>query len=370
MNEPKQITLFQTVAIIINSTIGITVLALPRIASEKVGAGAFLVTIIAFVILIISTWILAKLSQRFPRETIVIYGQQVISKPLGKIFGFLIICFFIIITSFILREFGEVMNTTLLRETPIKVTILSILLLVAISTRNDILTISYMNTYYLPFIVVPVILMVLIAIQDIEIRHLKPFIGNDTHFVDFFWGGIAVAGLPFFQIGLYIITVTTPYMIAPKKIVKASLVGMLFSGMMILLSVGITVAVFGSEEIDTSLWPMLVLTRMSELPAAILERLDVIFLVVWIISAFTTILSGFLISIKLFSQLFCLRSHRVLSYLSVPLFFVITLYPDNVIHLYELMNLIGQWGLLLTIGYPLLLLLLSMIRGIGGTLDG
>ncbi|BDH62563.1 spore germination protein A2 [Lysinibacillus sp. PLM2] len=366
MNESKQITTFQCIAIIINSTIGLSVLVLPRIASEKVGSGAFLVTCIGMIFPIISLYIIALLSKRFPSESIIQYGQKLISKPLGKIFGFILIIYFFTITALVLREFGEVMNTTLLQETPMSATLIVMLIAVAVATRNNLTTIAYMQSFYLPFIVIPILLMVIFAIQDIDPRHMKPFLGNDTTIIDFLSSGLAVAGLPFIHIGMYIILIFASHMIDTKRILKGSMWGIGISAFIILLSTGVTVAVFGSEEIDNSLWPMLVLTRMTELPFAILERLDILFLVVWIISAFTTILSGYLLGIEFSSQLFKLRSHRVLSYLLLPFVFVLSLYPHNILHLYNIMEVVGRWGTLLAMGYPIILLLVSLIRKKGG----
>nr|WP_106780362.1 endospore germination permease [Lysinibacillus timonensis] len=364
--EPKQITTFQCIAIVMNSTIGISVLALPRVASEKVGSGAFLVTCIAMIISITSVFLIAQLSKRFPRVSIIQYGQKLISKPLGKLFGLFLIVYFLMLTGLVIREFGEVMNASLLQETPMSATILSMLILVAVATRNNHTTIAYMHSFYLMLIVIPILLMVIFAFQDIDPRHLKPFLGNDTTFLDFLDGGLSVAGLPFIHIGVFIILIIAPYMIDTKKVMRGSMWGIGFSACILLIATGVTVAVFGSEEIDNSLWPMLVLTRMTELPVAILERLDILFLVVWIVSAFTTILSGYLIALELSSQLFKLRSHSVLSYLFLPLVFVLSLYPQNVLHTYELIDIIGKWGILLTVGYPILLLLISYARKKGG----
>lgn len=366
MREPKQITTFQCIAIVINSTIGISVLALPRIASEKAGTGAILVTSIAMLFTIMCVYLIAQLSSRFPKESIIKYGQKLVSKLLGKVFGLFLIIYFLIITSLVIREFGEVMNTTLLQETPMSATILSMLILVGIATRNDHTTIAYMHSFYLMFIVVPILLMVIFAIKDVDLRNVKPFLGNDTTISDFLNGSIVVAGLPFIHIGVFIVIVIAPYMLDTKRIMKGSMWGIGISTFFLILSTGITVAVFGAEEIKNPLWPMLVLTRMTELPVAILERLDILFLVVWIVSAFTTILSGYLIVIELSSQLFNLRSHRVLSYILLPLVYLLALYPGNVLHTYELIEVFGKWGILLTVGYPVVLLLVSVARKKGG----
>ncbi len=82
-------------------------------------------------------------------------------------------------------------------------------------------------------------------------------------------------------------------------------------------------------------------TFMIQLPFELLERLDILFLIIWILSAFTTILSGYLIVIYNGSQLFHLKSHRVLSYLILPIVFIVALYPKNIIHLYNLIREVG-----------------------------
>jgi len=365
----KQITTFQCMAIVVNSTIGISILALPRVASEKVGAGAFFVTCIGMVIAVSSFLLVALVSKKLSSQTVIKFGQSLLSKLIGKCFGLFLIVYFFIVTSLVIREFGEVLNTSLLNETPIIATVLSMILLVAVATRNDMTTIAYMHTYYLPFIVMPILLMVILAIQDIDPRHMKPFLGNNTTFMDFLHGGLRISGLPFIHIGLFIIPIIAPYMLDTKKVFKGSLWGAGIATFMILLATGATVAVFGSEEIRYSLWPMLVLTRMTELPMAMLDRLDVVFLIVWIISAFTTILSGYLISITLASEWLGLRSHRVLSYITVPVFLGLSLFPDHIIHVYELIEIIGKWGLLLIVGYSLFLFLFSSIRERRGNLS-
>ncbi|MDQ0233459.1 GerAB/ArcD/ProY family transporter [Metabacillus malikii] len=362
MNEPRQITTFQTAAIVINSTIGISLLALPRIASEKTGTGSLIVVLMAILYLLISVLILANLSRRFPGENFLTYSKLLVGKHISRVMLFFFICIFFINTSIVLREFGEVMRTTLMQETPISVTLLFMLYVIAMSARNNITTISFMHTYYLPFIIGPLIILVIIAYRDIEWIHVKPLLGNDTTFMDFLSGSVTIFGLPFIQIGMFIIVIIAPHMLKPSKSLKGALWGAVISGMMIVLATFITLAVFGAEEMKKSLWPVLVLTRMTELPSSILERLDIVFLVVWIISAFTTLLSGYLITIELSSQLFNFRSHRSIALLAIPVVYVLSIIPKNIIHLSEIMVNFAKWSIVLTVGYPLFLSLIALWR--------
>lgn len=132
----------------------------------------------------------------------------------------------------------------------------------------------------------------------------------------------------------------------------------------------VNLGVFGNNELQNPLWPVYVLTRMIQLPAEILERLDILYVVVWIISAFTTILSAYLIVTYSASQLFSLKSHRVLSYIMVPVVLCIALIPNDLFQMYDYMYGIGRFGLILIMFYPLLLLLLSLIRKKKGGMNG
>ena len=140
MNFPKQVTALQVVAIIVNTTIGVSVLSLPRIASEKVNTGGFLVTLMGLTIALVGVLITAFLGTRFPKQTLIEYSSSLIGKPLSSMFGMLLVVYFIMLVGLVAREFGEVMNHSLLEETPISVTIISMITVIAITVRNSITT--------------------------------------------------------------------------------------------------------------------------------------------------------------------------------------------------------------------------------------
>ncbi|WP_197046559.1 GerAB/ArcD/ProY family transporter [Oceanobacillus salinisoli] len=362
MNFPKQITAAQIMAIISNTTIGVSVLSLPRIASEKVNTGGFLVTLCGLFIAFIGVLITAYLGARFPNQTIIEYSADIIGKPLSKLIGILIIIYFILIVGLVLREFGEVMNHSLLNKTPLFITITSMMIVIAITCRNSITTFSHIQYYYFPFIILPIFLMILLSLTKMEIVHLKPFLGNNAEFSNFIEGTLTVTGLPFIQIGIFILTILVPFMQSAKRAVIGSVLGVTVSGTTILFAVGITMAVFGSQEIGKSLWPMFVLARMIQFPAEMLERLDLVFIIVWIFSAFTTLLSGYLLVTYTGAKFFGFDSQLPFTFILLPLVITVALFPQNIQQLYEIGEWVGKSGIILTILYPFLLLIISLLR--------
>lgn len=362
MKEPRQITATQTMMTITNSMIGVSVLALPRIATEQVNIGAVLVTVLGLFLTFISMVIMALLGVRFPESSFIQSSKTIIGRPLSYLFGFTIFIFFILLVAFLTREFSFILNSFLFPDTPTFVLVGAMLIVVAITTRNDIPTITYIQFFYFPFLVFPILLLIILSIPEIDYRQIKPFLGNNTTFYDFMKGGIIIAALPFVHIGIFILTVLVPHTKNTKHAIKGSIFGIILSGTLLTLVVFAVLGVFGANETKNPTWPVYVLTRMIQLPFELLERLDILFLIIWIISAFTTILSGYLIVIYNGSQLFHLKSHRVLSYLMLPVVFIVAFYPENIIHLHGLIKEIGMYGLIITMIYPLLLLLISLIR--------
>ncbi|WP_407649410.1 GerAB/ArcD/ProY family transporter [Brevibacillus composti] len=80
---------------------------------------------------------------------------------------------------------------------------------------------------------------------------------------------------------------------SPAKALWASSLAILVSGGLYVLIVIASIAIFGAEETKLLLWPTLELARMTSLPAYILERLDILFLAVWVTAVFTTLFSSY-----------------------------------------------------------------------------
>jgi spore germination protein len=207
-------------------------------------------------------------------------------------------------------------------------------------------------------ILAPVLIVVAFSLKNANSLYLRPiFSGNDIR--DMTAGMLTISAL--FQ-GSFIITMIIPSMKSPKKALKASFWGILVSGGLYLLIVIATVAIFGPEEIKQIFWPTLELARTTAIPGNILQRLDIIFLAVWVLAVFTTLFSSYYFSIHSIKELFGLKDHKMLSYFILPFVFFMAMLPQNILHMYEIIQYIGRAGLLITIMYPAFLLIIDFLR--------
>jgi spore germination protein len=357
MDHPRQITVIQAAAILISTIIGVGVLPLPLWAARAADTGAPLVTLCGILLASVGLWLMAVLGMRFPRKTIIQYSEDILGKWSAWMGSFMIIIFFAVLTSLAAREFGEVVVTSVLKKTPLEVTVIVMLLLAAISTRSGVTTFAYIHHFYLPVIVGPAILIVALSLKNAEIINLQPVWGNEPN--GMLTGILTVAAL--FQ-GSFIITMVIPAMRRPEKALKSSFWGMFIAGGLYLSIVIASVSVFGSEETKKLLWPTLELAKTTTLPANILERLDAAFLAIWVTAVFTTLFSSYYLTIHSISKLFRLRDHKLFSLFILPFVFLIAMLPGNIMDMYGIIQFIGRLGLIITIGYPGLLLLVAIIR--------
>lgn len=366
MDNPRQVTAMQASIVMISTIIGVGVLPLPLFASRSGGTRAPLVTVIGIMVAFLGMILITKLGQRFPRQTIIQYSEDLVGKLLGRIGSLCVIIFFAILTSLAAREFGEVVVTTVLKKTPLDVTVIVMLLLAALSTRNSITTFAYIHHFYFPILLFPVLLIIALSLKNANMLFLQPVVGTED-WGKMFNGGLTIAAL--FQ-GSFVITMVIPSMRNPARAMTSAYWAILITGGLYLSIVTATVAVFGPEETNKLLWPTLELAKTTSLPANILERLDAAFLAVWVTAVFTTLFSTYYLTIHSLSQLLRLKDHRMFSMMILPFVFIMAMLPQNVLNMYDIIVWIGQFGLLITVVYPLILLLVAALRKKRGDSDG
>lgn len=358
MKVPQQITVIQVVTILVSTIIGVGVLALPLFAVRTADSGAPFVTFLGTCLAFFGVIIITILGKRYPSKTIIIYSEDIIGKWLARIGSLLVIGFFAVLTSLTAREFGEVVVTAVLKSTPVEITVIVMLLLAAISTRSDIFTFTYIHQFYFPFLLVPVLVIASLSLKNAEMINLLPLWGNEQH--DLLKGVLTVAAL--FQ-GSFILTMIIPAMRNPHRVMKASVWAMVISGGLYITIVVATVGLFGAEEIKKLLWPTLELAKATSLPANILERLDAAFLAVWVTAVFTSLLSSYYLTIQSVSKLLRLRDHGMFSFFLLPFVFVLAMVPQNIMQMYDIIEFVSRCGLMITILYPSVLLIVAIIRG-------
>ncbi len=340
-------------------------LALPRFVVEDAGLGAPFASLVGASIAFIGLLAVVYLGKRFPKQTLIGYSEIIIGKHLGRFLSSLIILLFVLIMGLETRQFAEVVAGALLPNTPIQIAIFLMIFLCATTGFQNVTTFAYIHFFYMPLIMIPILMVLFPAFQDIEIYHLTPFLGHNPTFKDFLSGGIVVTQA---ITNFFVIVMVIPYMKEPNKCVKGGILGFLIGSFFVIFIITMALAVFGEEEIQQSFWPTLVLGRMVHVPAQILARIDSILLISWIYGVFTTLFSFYFIFVRGIAELFKTNRYRLIAALGFPVMVFIAMFPQDIYEMYDYILKVTYFGIFLTIVYPVILLCVAMIRKIGAGL--
>ncbi|MCL6627236.1 GerAB/ArcD/ProY family transporter [Alicyclobacillus shizuokensis] len=355
----RHITVMEAVAIFIGSSFGIGILALPRMAVEAADTGAPLLTLCGLCLTLFGALLITLLARRFPNDTVVRAGERVIGKWPARLMGVCLAVFFILLTALGAREFTTVVAVAVLPRTPVEATTLVMLLLAASSVRNNFTSFAYIQLFYQPFLFIPSVLIPTLALKNAIFTNLLPLWGNgEGHW----WAGMAsVAAL---LQGGFVLGFLVPAMIEPRRMPQVLLWGGIFIGSVYLLFVIASLAVFGSMEIRNLMWPTLEMAKITMLPGEVLERLDAAFLAIWVTAAFAGLYTTYFIASLVIKDVLRFEDHAFLSWALLPFIFMAAMLPPNVVQVYRAMEWLGRIGLVLTIGYPLILLAVAWMRGV------
>lgn len=358
-NDSVSITPIQLASISISTIIGVSMLGIPRFVVNGAGMGAPFASLIGVVVAFIGLITLAFLGKRFPKQTVIGYSQALLGKKLGTFFSVLIIITFTLLMGLETRQFAEVVAGALLPNTPIQVAIFFMIFLCATVAFQNVVTFAYIHFFYLPLIILPIAVVLLPSVQDFEIYHLTPILGNDPNLLEFLKGGVIVAQA---MLGIFVISMVIPYMKDPVKCLKSSTIGFWIGSVFVVLIITMTLAVFGEEEIQQMFWPTLILGKMVHIPAQILARVDSILLISWIYGVYTTLLSFYFIFVRGVAELIRSEHYRMIACIGFPIMFIIAIFPSDIYTMYDYLLKVTFFGLFIVIVYPLLLLIISIFR--------
>ncbi len=370
-NRPEAvISARQSSSIIASTIIGVGVLTLPRGAAEYAKQSGWFSIILGALVAMLAVTVITQLSRRFPYEGIADYGADIFAIGKGRAFGkiasipllLLYVASWGFSTVIVARMFGEVVITTVLTQTPLEVIISTMLLTAYILTLHGVETMARVNEMLLPLIVVPVLLIAISSFQSTRLYHLFPLHEG----ID--WGAFAMGVLmsSFAFLGFEVMTVFSAYVQQSDKLLRVNLAGIAIPGGIYTLIGFSGIAVFGVDELKLLAWPTLELVKVTEVPGLILERMESAFLGVWVAAVFTTSGNLYCATTLLIQKMLGLRGpkpYRLIATMLLPLFYWLSLLPQNIHALFEYQRLSGFLGGIAALVTPLLLLVVAALRG-------
>ncbi len=302
MTENKSIQPFQLYFILLQSQIGVGMLSLVYQVHKKAQQDSWISLLIAGVVVQLFMFILLALGKRFPNMKLFDYSIFIFGKYMGQLINaaYTVYFFFVALLTILL-------SISVIRQWILPITPAWLLFLIMIFTgyylgKENIKIISRFYTIVTVFFII-LIVFISSSFGHYHMKFLFPI--GEANFMELVQGAhSSIVSM----LGFEIILVIYPFIKGDhKKIRKVSLFALITCTSLYLLVVISCLMYFSTEEIDIIPEPILYMLKAQSFD--IIERIDLLFLSLWLIPMSTSYISYLYLASKGVSHLIRKDNH-------------------------------------------------------------
>ncbi|MBE2978975.1 GerAB/ArcD/ProY family transporter [Priestia megaterium] len=357
--EKAKVSVIQLFAMMFIFNLGTSLIVAYGIDAKK---DAWLAILLGMCMGMILFFIYYSLFRQYPNLPLTGYARKIFGKNLGWIIGLLYVLGFLYMAARNVRDFGSLLVSSTLPETPLLAVNVSLVLVICYVLY---LGIEVLGRTAEVFIVVLLLLGVVgnffvFVSGNVDFHQLRPFLGHG-------WKlplTVAFRDVFFFPYGEMIaFTMLLPYLNRPKLVKKVWLSAMVSSGLLLSWTASLNIAVLGVDTVGRSVFPTLLTIGKVNL-FDFIERLDAIVVFTMLLTVFFKVSIFFYGAVIGMVDLFKLNNHQqiLLPIGGIAIFLSMTMASSFPEHLEEGHYVLHYYFIGFHLLIPLLMLLVAMIR--------
>ena len=319
MNVLQKIGKFEAIALIVMISMNQIFLNLSNIVIVNTGSSAWINVIIISIVAILFCLLISKLFKPFPAHDIVDISEYLGKKILKTIVGILYILFFIFISSVILRYLTNSLKLIYFEKSPLTFLLILFLIPVIFAVRLGIKPISRVNLIFIPIVLISMLIILFSTAKDFVPQRIFPILGfgaNETFL-------IGLNNIFTFSAFAYLYFLI-PLLKNPDDFKKVALSSIIISAIYIFLSVICLIMMFPFIAFTDEILSIYLLTRLIEF-GKFFQRVDAIFILIWILSAFSFLSITIEFANRILKKLLNLKTHKEMAYSICAIIFSLAL---------------------------------------------
>ncbi|MFC4101636.1 GerAB/ArcD/ProY family transporter [Paenibacillus xanthanilyticus] len=362
MSKEEPISARQLFTLTIMAQLGIEVLSLPHIASEKAGHDTWLAVLISGAAAQAGILLLWWLGSRFPNRNIYAYSRAVIGRPLGATLNMLYGCYYAYSGLVLTALYTDILKRWIFMMTPRWLIFLMLLIVSGNAAVSSLKRLAFISQTFLIFPVICFLLIACSGIYGLEPKHLLPVISNG-------WGPIMTGAYASFSayLGYDLLLYAYPYVqtSSKKKVLIAMLAANACAIVFYVTVCLVCTTMFGPKQLLIVPEPIVFILKNYRIQ--ILQSLDYLFLVIYVCVVTATIYVYFFLASKAFQHVRTagLGKQAFWVWAIVGVGFAGSLFLTRRGDILRMASIQDQLAIVMVIVLPLLLLLIAGMRRIG-----
>jgi len=321
------------------------------------GAQGFIAVLGGGLLSVLVVYMAVTLGRRFPRLTPFEYARTIYGRWLGSLLGLSIVIFNLTSSTLVLRALGDFLITAVLPDTPISITIVTMLFLVCIGAWLGLEALARFNEGFFGIIFLAWIVVAGAGLMRIDTGWLRPVFTIEP--VPMTRAALASGSL---LVNGIVVLMFYSFVDDQPQVFKYSLWAVLVGSSLIAALQIAVVAGYSPALAETLNYPILELARNISF-GIFLERLEAVYLAIWILGTFVKISMLFYAAALGLSLVTGAKSYHWFIPPLAAISFYLSFQADSVpqSHLWE--GMFNQYAIFYQIGVMAILLLGAVLRG-------
>ncbi|MDD2402107.1 MAG: endospore germination permease [Clostridia bacterium] len=348
---------YSEVATLISIMIGTKAfLGYPRLVTQLGMTAGWIIVFFSGLISLCLWLLISSFLACFPKKSLTAITESTFGSIIGTVLNIVVFTFSILVISNSLRIFSEVVIITALTETPVIVLTLVFILAAWIAAYYGIEAISRSAYISFPFIIASVIAVLILLYPYYDFKQITPIWGSGILSI----GKNSFLGISAFGEVILLCYIIHYFQFDVKKVKQAGafsiiLVTIFFAAIVIVYQMVLPVP----TSIET-LVPFYQLSRSINL-GHYFQRVESIFVMFWIFTAFLRLSMGLFVSTIIFQDTLKLPYYRPLLPAICLLVFSLSLTPADMMQTVMYEDIKFNYGWLVTFVLPLFILVVALI---------
>ncbi|HET7578886.1 MAG TPA: GerAB/ArcD/ProY family transporter [Bacillales bacterium] len=351
----NKVALYQFFFLFIQTEIGVSILSLPYVVFLLAHNDGWISMLLAGAITQILILILWMLCRRFRSSSIYVVSRKLFGKWIGSLLIIIYSVYFAATASIILVLFSKVINVWVLPHTPYWVTMVLMVIAGVYISRENLRVLARFYTF-VSFLIIMLIAFMVYSLKDANYLYLFP-IGNSS------WEDILMGakGATLSMLGFESLLVFYPLVKGTdSQKLKVAAFANLFVTLFYTLIILCCFLNFSPEEIPLLPEPLLYMFKAFSF--TIIERIDLFFLSVWMVTVATSFMTYLFLASNGLAHLFRKKNHKPLVPIAALAIFIAAMIPkQNEMLIQALDQRFQQISILFVAVLPMLFLLFSYI---------
>lgn len=283
------------------------IINVPNMIILDTKTGSTLNIIYISILAVAFTYIICKLFKPFYGKDILDVSEYVGGRVLKTILGILFILFFIFLASINLRYFANSLKVIYFNTSPLVYILLFFLIPALFINKYGLRAISGVNLIFLPVILASFIFLIISSYSNFTMLRIFPILGEGFN-KTFLTGATNI----FSFTGLAYIYFLPALLKDSKDFKKVSIISVVISAICLILSIVSLIMAFPAITKTDETLSVYLLTRLIEF-GDFLERLDALFIFIWIIAHISFLALTFFYILKIFQKITRIEDSRSLT---------------------------------------------------------